>query len=135
MNRSSSRKDLRAERMGLTPYSRKSTPLKEVCSNRLFGCVLTQQSTSWNPLASLRSFVSQSFNRRRDDEAISVSGSEEEWDGTVPDSMRGQDVFSLAAAAGRGGNDFDQRAQTWRANKPKVTGSKALTVSEPKGLG
>jgi hypothetical protein len=76
------------------------------------------QSTSWNPLASLRSFA-QSFVGRNEDD-ISISGSEDEWDGKVPEVMQGEDIFSLAAAAGRGGPDFEERSKTWREGKANL---------------
>jgi len=71
-----------------------------------------------NPLASLRS-LAQSVLRRNDDDR-SVSGSEEEFNGTAPAVMHGEDVFSLAAAAGRSGTDFEERAQTWRQGKASL---------------
>lgn len=53
----------------------------------------------------------------------SESGSEDNWDGEAPITMKEQDVFSLAAAAGRSGEDFEGRQIAWRS-KGEVPGSK-----------
>lgn len=53
----------------------------------------------------------------------SESGSEDNWDGEAPAAMKGQDVFSLAAAAGRSGEDFEERQIAWRG-KGEVRGGK-----------
>lgn len=53
----------------------------------------------------------------------SESGSEDNWDGEAPATMKEQDVFSLAAAAGRSGEDFEGRQIAWRS-KGEVPGSK-----------
>lgn len=53
----------------------------------------------------------------------SESGSEDNWNGAAPATMKEQDVFSLAAAAGRSGEDFEGRQIAWRS-KGEVPGSK-----------
>ena len=40
--------------------------------------------------------------------------------------MDGQDVFDLAAAAGRDGREFDDRAAEWRAKGEKVGGRRDM---------
>jgi hypothetical protein len=72
-----------------------------------------------------------------DDDAAeqrSESGSEDQWDGEPPATMQGQDVFSLAAAAGREGPEFESRATAWRARGEipggrRETARRALEVS------
>lgn len=46
--------------------------------------------------------------------------------------MVGQDMFSLASAAGRSGEDFEQRAETWRSSKGLLAanGSRRLSPSK-----
>jgi hypothetical protein len=38
--------------------------------------------------------------------------------------MEGQDVFSLAAAGGREGAQFEERAEQWRSNGEKIGGNR-----------
>ncbi|WVW86187.1 hypothetical protein I302_108228 [Kwoniella bestiolae CBS 10118] len=131
MERSSSQRDLRSERLSRTPYARPEP-------SRL------RKSASMTPLATLKSivnYVSSPFTRtsssvlpthsNSNDLAVRVtdadidqrseSGSEDEWNGEPPSKMEGQDIFSLAAAAGRKGDDFEERAASWR-NKGEVPG-------------
>ncbi|BEI81023.1 hypothetical protein CcaverHIS002_0201830 [Cutaneotrichosporon cavernicola] len=102
MNRASSRKDLRAERISNSPYRRERPPVAK--------------QRSW--LSTLATSISSSFSSlRARDGSGSVSGSDDEWGGEAPSNMVGQDVFSLAEAAGRTGDEFEARAEAWRANK------------------
>ncbi|OCF77322.1 hypothetical protein I204_01309 [Kwoniella mangroviensis CBS 8886] len=135
MERSSSQRDLRSERLSRTPYTRPEP-------SRL------RKSASMTPFATLKSivnYVSSPFTRTSSSTAVlpthstsnelavrvtdvdidqrSESGSEDEWNGEPPSKMEGQDIFSLAAAAGRGGDDFDKRAASWRS-KGEVPGGK-----------
>ncbi|WRT70210.1 uncharacterized protein IL334_007205 [Kwoniella shivajii] len=132
MERSSSQRDLRAERLSRTPYSRPEP-------TRL------RKSASMTPLATLKSivnYVSSPFTRSSnvlpthnndldvritDVDQKSESGSEDEWNGDAPEPMQGQDVFSLASAAGRQGEEFDERAADWRAKGEKPGGRRQLT--------
>ncbi|WWC64565.1 uncharacterized protein I303_107176 [Kwoniella dejecticola CBS 10117] len=127
MERSSSQRDLRAERIARTPYNRPEP-------SRL------RKSASITPLATLKSivsYVSSPFTKSSssvlpthsndaptplritegDQDTKSESGSEDEWNGQPPSQMDGQDMFTLAAAAGRSGADFDTRASDWRAKE------------------
>ncbi|WWD03659.1 hypothetical protein V865_001714 [Kwoniella europaea PYCC6329] len=135
MERSSSQRDLRSERLSRTPYTRPEP-------SRL------RKSASMTPFATLKSivnYVSSPFTRTSSSSAVlpthstsngsavrvtdvdiyqrSESGSEDEWNGEPPSNMEGQDIFSLAAAAGRGGDAFDKRAASWRS-KGEVPGGK-----------
>ncbi|WVQ66973.1 uncharacterized protein L199_005165 [Kwoniella botswanensis] len=135
MERSSSQRDLRSERLSRTPYTRPEP-------SRL------RKSASMTPFATLKSivnYVSSPFTRTSSSSAVlpthstsnelavrvpdvdidqrSESGSEDEWNGEPPSKLEGQDIFSLAAAAGRGGDEFDKRAASWR-NKGEVLGGK-----------
>lgn len=47
--------------------------------------------------------------------------------------MMGQDVFSLAAAAGRGGEEFEARAEVWRQGKSALRGGRSVTASPTVG--
>ncbi|KAL7418447.1 hypothetical protein Q5752_006905 [Cryptotrichosporon argae] len=126
MDRSSSRKNLRSERISNSPYAR-----PEKTRSREHGGL-----KSFPSLSSLVSFVASPFRRAPSlpthstrqithsatgddkidvDAAPSVSGSEDEWNGEPPEEMDGQDVFSLAAAGGREGDEFERRAETYRA--------------------
>ncbi|OCF44644.1 hypothetical protein I317_01531 [Kwoniella heveanensis CBS 569] len=146
MERSSSQRDLRSERLSRTPYTRPEP-------SRL------RKSTSMTPLATLKSIVSyvsspftrsssllpthstnQNQNQSQDldvrvnrEDSIEIdqdqkseSGSEDNWNGEPPANMQGQDVFSLAAAAGRRGDDFEERASSWRARGEKPGGRREL---------
>ncbi|GMK56349.1 hypothetical protein CspeluHIS016_0301890 [Cutaneotrichosporon spelunceum] len=114
MNRTSSRKDLRAERISNSPYRRERPP------------VVKQRS--W--FTTLTTSISASFSSlRARDGAGSVSGSDDEWGGEAPSNMVGQDVFSLAEAAGRNGEEFEARAEAWRANKSTL-GKNRLSPSK-----
>ncbi|WWC72030.1 uncharacterized protein I206_105989 [Kwoniella pini CBS 10737] len=125
MERSSSQRDLRAERIARTPYNRPEP-------SRL------RKSASMTPLATLKSivsYVSSPFTKSSssvlpthtddgplriadvDQDTKSESGSEDEWNGEPPSQMNGQDIFTLAAAAGRSGQQFEDRAITWRTNE------------------
>ena len=57
----------------------------------------------------------------------SESGSEHNWDAQPPAGMSGQDVFSLAAAAGRDGEAFEERAAAWRS-RGEVPGGRRDTT-------
>ncbi|WOO82336.1 Nuclear pore complex protein [Vanrija pseudolonga] len=120
MRTSLSRKDLRAERLNQSPYARPARgEIRRSASHSAF-----------SPLSSLVNFVSAPFRKNTlprhsqdadgrilADDQRSVSGSEDGWNGEPPAIMEEVDVFSLASAAGRGGPEFEARAQTWRANK------------------
>lgn len=99
---------------------------------------------AFSPLSSLVNFVSAPFRKSTlprhsqdadgrilDDDQRSVSGSEDGWNGEPPTIMEEVDVFSLASAAGRGGPEFEARAQTWRANKGRLaqSNSRGIRVS------
>lgn len=88
----------------------------------------TSANTQGSSFSSLVNFVTNPF-RRGDDEDKSISGSEDEWNGEPPSAMKGQDVFSLAAAAGRRGEDFEARAEVWRQGKGALRGSRSVSVS------
>ncbi|WWD19644.1 hypothetical protein CI109_104106 [Kwoniella shandongensis] len=135
MERSSSQRDLRVERLSRTPYSRPE-PSK------------LRKSVSASPFATLKSivnYVSSPFSRGSasssailpsttndvEDDAIDIdrkseSGSEDNWTGSGPNNMGGQDVFSLAAAGGRQGQQFEDRAADWRARGEKPGGRREL---------
>ncbi|CAK9782982.1 hypothetical protein CC85DRAFT_329080 [Cutaneotrichosporon oleaginosum] len=100
MNRGSSRKDLRSERISNTPYRRNERPVAK--------------QTSW--FSNLTASITSTLSRFRSRDG-SVSGSEDEWGGEGPAHMAGQDMFSLAEAAGRGGEEFAERAAAWRQSK------------------
>ncbi|WWC91702.1 uncharacterized protein L201_006648 [Kwoniella dendrophila CBS 6074] len=129
MERSSSQRDLRVERLSKTPYSRPEP-------SRL------RKSASMTPLATLKSivnYVSSPFTKTsspsvlpthrididqdQDQDIRSESGSEDEWNGEAPSTMNGQDLFTLASAAGRDGEEFEKRAAAWRA-KGEIPGGK-----------
>ncbi|EIW72110.1 hypothetical protein TREMEDRAFT_72658 [Tremella mesenterica DSM 1558] len=121
MERSSTPKSIRAEREAAnSPYDRSLRVLKP------------KQSVGISPFASLRSlysFVTGSISRTTPllpntsqdidsppaSDQQSVSGSDDEWEGEEPKRMQGEDVFSLAAAAGRKGGNVDDRALEFRA--------------------
>ncbi|WVR00164.1 hypothetical protein IAU59_007306 [Kwoniella sp. CBS 9459] len=141
MERSSSQRDLKSERLSRTPYTRPEP-------SRL------RKSASMTPLATLKSivsYVSSPFTRSSsllpthstnqdldvqvdqngkheeiDIDQKSESGSEDNWNGEPPANMQGQDVFSLAAAAGRRGDDFEERASNWRSRGEKPGGRREL---------
>ncbi|WVF72973.1 hypothetical protein IAT40_007791 [Kwoniella sp. CBS 6097] len=145
MERSSSQRDLRSERLSKTPYTRPGPS-----SSRL------RKSTSMTPLATLKSIVSyvsspftrsstllpthsssthnqnqdqnhdQDLDVQVDNDQKSESGSEDNWNGEPPENMQGQDVFSLAAAAGRRGDEFEERASAWRSRGEKPGGRREL---------
>ncbi|WVR07672.1 hypothetical protein IAU60_004714 [Kwoniella sp. DSM 27419] len=130
MERSSSQRDLRVERLSKTPYTRPE-PSK------------LRRSASITPLSTLRSivnYVSSPFSRSQSllpqhtsdlqadpvPDTKSESGSEDGWNGEAPVQMDGQDVFDLAAAAGRQGKEFENRAATWRAKGDRLGGRREL---------
>ncbi|RSH91867.1 hypothetical protein EHS25_009237 [Saitozyma podzolica] len=120
MEHSSSMKNLRTERVKGSPYSRPSPKLKKPSSLAPFATVKSLLSYVTSPfLSRTRSTLPTTINDMEiDDDAAeqrSESGSEDQWDGEPPATMQGQDVFSLAAAAGREGPEFDSRATAWRA--------------------
>lgn len=76
---------------------------------------------SFPSLRSIYSFVTAPFSRQPllpqtnqdlpiEEDQKSQSGSEDGWNGTPPAGMEGQDMFSIAAAGGRQGGDFEKRA-------------------------
>ncbi len=87
---------------------------------------------SFATIKSIYSYFTSPFSRsesestlpthRIDVEQKSESGSEDEWNGDAPGLMNGQDVFDLAAAGGRDGQGFEERAAEWRARGEKVGG-------------
>ncbi|KAK4685376.1 hypothetical protein P7C73_g4772, partial [Tremellales sp. Uapishka_1] len=137
MDRSSSRKNLKAERLAVTPYDRPDTPKKNTPKK-------DTPTASFSALRSIYSLISSPFKRSppalpvhssslRNQLNVAVSpaqrsesGSEDNWDGEAPHAMAGQDVFSLAAAGGRDRDQFEERAETWRAREEIPGGRRDL---------
>lgn len=88
------------------------------------------QAQSFPSLRSIYSFVTAPFSRQPllpqthqdlqiEEDQKSQSGSEDGWNGSPPAGMDSQDVFSVAAAGGRGGEEFDRRAIEYRSEGSK----------------
>lgn len=65
-----------------------------------------------------------------DVDSKSESGSEDGWNGQAPAGMSRKDMFDLAAAGGRQGDAFDQRAVEWR-QKPGNEGRNLPAAVRP----
>lgn len=55
---------------------------------------------------------------------MSISGSEDGWNGEPPAVMNGQDVYDLAGAAGRQGREFEERAERHRGQAQNAPSNK-----------
>ncbi|TYJ54195.1 hypothetical protein B9479_005121 [Cryptococcus floricola] len=125
MDGRSSQHGKRSERLNRTPYARPTpTKPKTTPGSGTFGAI---KSVFSNLISSPFSRGSPSLPTHNslpvDRYQRSESGSEDNWEGDEPVQMKGQDVFSLAEAAGRGGEGFEARQVEWRT-KGEVAGGR-----------
>ncbi|ADV23987.1 hypothetical protein CNI04180 [Cryptococcus gattii WM276] len=117
----SSQQGKRSERLTRTPYARPTPQKTRGTPNSALGAIKSALSLFTSPFS--RSPSTLPTHNDIEVDQRSESGSEDNWDGEAPITMKEQDVFSLAAAAGRSGEDFEGRQIAWRS-KGEVPGSK-----------
>ncbi|OXG76017.1 hypothetical protein C348_05165 [Cryptococcus neoformans Gb118] len=117
----SSQQGKRSERLTRTPYARPTPQRTRTTPNSALGAIKSALSLFTSPFS--RSPSTLPTHNAIEVDQRSESGSEDNWDGEAPAAMKGQDVFSLAAAAGRSGEDFEGRQIAWRG-KGEVPGGK-----------
>ena len=141
----SSRQGLRSERISNSPYKRPEASGLKKSSSTTFSTVKNIFSYALSPLFRSSSSADLTLPTTNSDikeiDQKSESGSEDGWNGSPPALDNGKegingsmDVFDLAAAAGRHGKEFEDRAAKWRAKGEVVGGRRdlarrSLTVS------